>query len=591
MACICPKTHLNMVDMKLKQLRSNMEITSKSDWDNIDWAKVQSVVSKLQKRIYRATRNGDMTLVVKLQKLLIKSKSAKLLATRKAAQDNQGKKTAGVDGIKSINRAQRMELAMSLNFDGKAEPVKRVWIPQDNGKTRGLGIPTMKDRAQQTLMKLALEPEWEAKFEANSYGFRPSKSAHDAVEAIKKQITYKSKYVLDADISKCFDKINHNKLIHKATHIKEFQNQIKAWLTAGIMEDNEFFNTTEGTPQGAVISPLLANIALDGMERLIEQEFPSTKTRYIRKSKKRFGYNVSCPRLIRYADEFVIICEEKSVIERSRVIIEEFLNEWGLSLNKEKTKIIHTLEEYQGNKPGFDFLGFNIRQYPRGKKHTGKVSNGSSSNKITYKTYITPSKKSVTKHYKKLAEKIRQFNGKNQYELIGALQRIITGWCNYYKFCNSKRTFSKLNHILWRRLLRWAVRRHRMKGTDWVVKKYWATIKGRKWTFTDGNRTLKTHDQHQAGVKYINIKEDKSPFDGDDKYWQNRLENKHKIQDTLTGKCSLCKMNFLQEDILDIHHIQPRNMEGTNEINNLIVVHKHCHIKTHQSKVVAQEKV
>ncbi len=576
-----------------------MEITSKSDWDNIDWAKVQSVTSKLQKRIYRATRNGDMTLVMKLQKLLIKSKSAKLLATRKVTQDNQGKKTAAIDGIKSINKAERMELAMSLNFDGKAEPVKRVWIPKDNGKTRGLGISTMKDRAKQALMKLALEPEWEAKFEPNSYGFRPSRSAHDAVEAIKKHITFKPKYVLDADISKCFDKINHNKLIQKTTHIKEFQNQVSAWLKAGIMEDNEFFITTEGTPQGGVISPLLANIALDGMERLIEKEFPSTKTRYISKSKERFGYNVSCPRLIRYADDFVIICEEKSVIERSKVIIEEYLNEWGLSLNKDKTQIVHTLNEHQGNQPGIDFLGFNIKQYPRGKKHTGKVSNGSASKKLTYKTYIIPSKKSVAQHYKKLAEKVRQFNGKTQNELIGALQRIITGWCNYYKYCNSKRTFSKLNHILWRRLLRWAVRRHRMKGTDWVVKKYWATIHGRKWTFTDGNRTLRTHDQHKAGAKYIKIKEDKSPYDGDEQYWQKRLENKHKIQDTLKakliykqkGKCPLCDMKFSEEEQLDIHHIQPKSEEGTNEMKNLIVVHKHCHIRTHQSKVVAQGKV
>ncbi len=450
-----------------------------------------------------------MTLVVKLQKLLIKSKSAKLLATRKVTQDNQGKKTAGIDGVKSLNKAERMQLVKNLTLDGKSQPVKKVWIHLDKGKTRGLGISTIKDKAKQALMKLALEPEWEAKFEPNSYGFRPNRSIHDAIEAIQIHIADKSNYVLNADISKCFDKINHDKLVQKATSIKVFQNQIRAWLNAGIMEDKAFFNTEKGTLKESVISPLLANIALDGMERLIQNEFCSTQTRYISLSKKRFGYNVPCPKLIRYADNFVVICEELAVIQRSKELIEDYLKEWGLSLNIERTRIVHTLEEYQGNKPGFDFLGFNIRQYPRGKK-------------LTYKTYVLPSKKSVNKHYKQLAEKVRQFNGKTQNELIEALQKIITRWCNYYKFCNAKRTFTKLNHIVWRRLLRWAVKRHRMKGTNWVVNKYWATVKGRKWTFTDGNRTLNTHDQHQTGVQYINIKKDKSPFDRDIKYWQNQ---------------------------------------------------------------------
>lgn len=501
---------------------TSMEITSKFEWGQIDWAKAHSTVSKLQRRIYRASQNDNLVLARRLQKILTKSMSAKLIAVRKVTQDNQGKKTAGVDGIKSLPPKERLKLAQKLNIDAQSDKIRKVWIRKRNGEQRGLGIPTINDRAKQALMKMALEPEWEAKFEANSYGFRPHRSAWDAIEAIKKSITYKPKFVLDADIEKCFDKINHEKLINKATQVKLFQKQIKAWLKSGILDGGLETNPKEGTLQGGVISPLLANIALHGMEKEIGKHFPKTKERYIKMSKAKYGYKVSAPTLIRYADDFVILCEDLRVIEECKEIIQNWLREWGLSLKESKTQIGHTKDEAPSNKAGFDFLGFNIRQYELGRKHTNTFSNGSITKRLGYKTIIKPSQESVKRHYNSLAETITKGKGIKQEYLINSLQKKITGWCNYYQYCNASETFSKINHIVWRRLLRWAVKRHQTKGTDWVVKKYWKTIKGRKWEFSDGNVTLKTHDKFKSGKRHVKITGNKSPYDGDNEYWNKR---------------------------------------------------------------------
>jgi RNA-directed DNA polymerase len=585
-----PKDSLEFGLYVLKKVinMSSMAITSKFEWKTIDWAKVQAKISKLQRRIYRASQSGNLVLVRKLQKILTNSFSAKLLATRKVTQDNQEKKTAGVDGVKSLKPQERLKLAQNLEIDGKSSKIRRVWIPKSQNEKRGLGIPTIRDRAKQALLKMALEPEWEAVFEPNSYGFRPSRSAWDAIEAIKKSMIYKQKYVLDADIAKCFDKINHKKLINKATKNHKYQKQIKAWLKAGIMEKGITTNPESGTPQGGVISPLLANIAFHGMELAIDKAYPATKEGYISNSKIRFGEKIVPPRLVRYADDFVVLSDRLDIVLDCKEIISQWLGEWGLELKDTKTQINHSTK-------GFDFLGFNIRHYEKGRKHTGNFSNGSITKKLTYKTYIIPSKKSVKSHLKELAESIAICNGKSQKDLIHAIQRKITGWCNYYRHCNSKQTFSKLNHLLWKRLLRWGVRRHRMHGTNWVVNKYWRTIKGRKWTFTDGESTLRTHDTFQAGIRFIKIKGNKSPFDGDTKYWQKRTEDlmndnlKKKLLADRKGNCSVCKLVINLEDKVDIHHIVPKSQGGKDKITNLSLIHKHCHHQVHGK--VAQVKV
>jgi RNA-directed DNA polymerase len=239
-------------------------------WKDINWKVVERQVFKLQKRIYKASLSGNSQLVHRLQRLLTRSYYGKLWATRRVTQDNQGKKTAGIDGIKSLTGKQRLEMVNNLRLSNKVKPTRRVWIPKPNGEKRPLGIPTIYERVLQCLVKLALEPQWEAVFEPNSYGFRPGRGSHDAIESIFLAIRNKPKFVLDADIAKCFDKINHEKLLDKLETYPTLRKQIKEWLKCGVIDAGKLFPTEEGTPQGGVISPLLANIALHGMEKEIK---------------------------------------------------------------------------------------------------------------------------------------------------------------------------------------------------------------------------------------------------------------------------------------------------------------------------------
>ena len=250
----------------------NTESKPMYEWNTILWRKLERSVFKLQRRIYQASNRDDVKAVRKLQRLLINSWSAKCLVVRRVTQDNQGRKTAGIDGIKTLSPSERLNLVKRLKPGNKAKPTRRVWIPKPGSEEkRPLGIPTMDDRALQALIKLALEPEWEAKFEPNSYGFRPGRSCHDAIEAIFSSIRMRPKYVLDADIAKCFDRIDHQALLKKLKTSPLIARQIRAWLKSGVMDNIKYFYTNEGTPQGGVLSPLLANIALHGMEERVKQ--------------------------------------------------------------------------------------------------------------------------------------------------------------------------------------------------------------------------------------------------------------------------------------------------------------------------------
>ncbi len=556
-------------------------------WSDIPWRKLERCVLKLQKRIYKASQRGDVKTTRRLQKLLIKSWGAKCLAVRRVTQDNQGKKTAGVDGVKSPTPKQRLELVNKLHLSSKVDPTRRVWIPKPGKEEkRPLGIPTIKDRATQALVKLALEPEWEAKFEPNSYGFRPGRSCQDAVGAIWTAINQKAKFVLDADISKCFDRIDHKRLLEKLNTYPTLRRQIRAWLKAGVMDGKKLFTTSEGTPQGGVISPLLANIALHGMEERIKKEAESfdikrsDNNRQLSRRQKRYSISI-----IRYADDFVILHEDITVVQRCREIISEWLKDMGLELKPSKTRITHTLYELDGKKPGFDFLGFNIRQYKVGKYRTGKSSNGKP---LGFKTIIIPSKESQKNHYKQIAEVIDRHWGQPQVALIKNLNPIIRGWCNYFRSVCSSKAFSRMDYLIFWKLFKWAKHRHHNKGRKWIADKYWQSISGDNWVFAtrqEGSNPLRLLKHSSIKIiDYVKVKGEASPYDGNLVYWSSRM-GKHPEMPVRTasllkkqkGKCAHCGLWFHEEDVIELDHIIPKAIGGKDEYKNWQLLHRHCH--------------
>ncbi len=575
-----------------KKSMSKTEITSQVEWKNVNWAKAEWAVFKLQKRIYRASQRGDVKLVRRLQKMLVKSRYAKLIAVRKVTQENKGKNTAGVDGVKSLNNKQRISLASELEIDGKARPARRVWIPKPGRQEkRPLGTPTIRDRVKQALLKLTLEPEWEAKFESESFGFRPGRSCHDAIEAIRIVITAKPKYVLDADIAKCFDKISHQRLLAKINTIPKFRRQIKAWLKGGVFEEGNWKETDSGTPQGGVISPLLANIALHGMQMAIEEAYPAYSNGCIKGARRKFGRDdVSQPKLIRYADDFVVICDELSVVKECQELITKWLKDIGLELKPEKTKLVHTLRSYQGKEPGFDFLGFTIRQFTVGKNHSGDTSRGKA---LGFKTIIKPSDKSIQEHYLVISGQIHELKTAKQSKLIKALNPIIGGWCNYQSPRNAGSSYSKLDYLVFRVLWRWARRRHPNKSNGWIARKYWKSKGGDNWLFSQEEDTLvKLHkyNSYKAGTRWTRVKGNRSPFDGDATYWSSRMGDNYLTRDPQKarllkrhkGKCSHCGQHFKPGDLIEKHHQKPQSQGGKNSDDNLVLVHLHCHDQIHR---------
>ncbi|WPF88566.1 group II intron reverse transcriptase/maturase [Cyanobacterium aponinum AL20118] len=543
-------------------------------WQSINWKVVEKQVFRLQKRIYRASQNGNVKLVHNLQRLLTKSYYGKLLATRKVTQDNQGKKTAGVDGAKALTPKQRLNITGQLKLRGKCKPTRRVNIPKPNGEIRPLGIPCMEDRIKQGLVKLALEPQWEAKFEPNSYGFRPARSCHDAIEQIFVSINKRPKFVLDADIAKCFDRIDHEKLLAKLETYPQLRREIKSWLKSGFMDCKQLFPTKEGTPQGGVISPLLANIALHGME-LELKKIARTWKGYRGKGEQSLS-------IIRYADDFVVLHKDIERIIQCKEVIEEWLKDIGLELKPSKTRISHTLYEHEGNK-GFDFLGFNISQYEVGKTHTGYSSQGVP---LGFKTIIKPSKDKIKTHIKKIGDVIRKHKSSPQIALIKELNPIIRGWANYYSSVCSKETYKKCDSIVYRQLKRWAERRHPNKSKSWIASKYWHTHGLRNWVFStkeeDGMRLL-NHSETEI-KRHTKVKGEKSPFDGDWIYWTTRIGKHPEVTTRMAtllkkqkGKCNHCGLNFTSNDLIEIDHIIPKSKGGKDLYKNLQALHKHCH--------------
>jgi RNA-directed DNA polymerase len=540
------------------------------EWGAIDWKAVEIMVYRLQTRIFKAKRRGDTKQVHRLQKLLMKSRSAKLLAVRRVTQDNAGKKTAGVDGVKSLRPQQRLDLANNLYLTNKSKPARRVMIPKPGtAEERPLGIPCMVERARQMLVKLALEPEWEAVFEPNTYGFRMGRSAHDAIEAIFNSIRYKSKYVLDADITKCFDRICQKKLLAKLNTFPKLTRQINAWLKSGVVMDGQLFPTNQGTPQGGVVSPLLALIALHGLETAI-------------KSCVNQGRPQRTLAVVVYADDFVVLHPSLEVIQKCRQAAENWLNEMSLELKPSKTRISHTLTPHEGN-VGFDFLGFNIRQHPVGKHQSG--CNGAGQ-KLGFKTIIKPSKKKIALHVEAIGNITNSYRGTSQTALIRRLNSMIRGWCNYYSTVSSKKTFSYCKNVVWSQLRAWARYKTGNFGSK-TLAKYWHYI-GYRLTFStkDGVRLI-AHTDTPIN-RHVKVKGDKSYFDGDVLYWGKRRGRHPELQNRVAlllkkykGRCPECGLMFVSNDLIEVDHKLPRKNGGTDEFDNLQPLHRHCHdVKT-----------
>lgn len=541
--------------------------TTSEDWALLPWRKLERHVYRLQKRIFRAAERGNVRVVHRLQQLLMRSRSAQLLAVRRVTQDNQGKKTAGIDGVKSLAPAERLILAETIHPThmkrAKAKPVRRVWIPKPGKpEKRPLGIPVMRDRAYQALVKQALEPEWEARFEANRYGFRPGRGGHDALEAIFLEIGRKSKYVLDADIRGCFDHIAHQALLDKVATYPAMRRPVRAWLKAGVMEADRLSSTDEGTPQGGVVSPLLANIALHGMETALRSAYTEREGK---------------PGLIRYADDFVVLHPTMAGVEKAKRIVEQWLANMGLELKPSKTRITHTLE----GEAGFDFLGFQVRQYRVGKTHSGQNTHGVP---LGFKSPIKPAPASIKRHMADLRRLVRAHRAASQEDLIDALNPVIVGWANYYRTVVAAETFSRCDHLLNGSLQRWARHRHPNKRKRWVVGKYWAVDRGEGWAFkVQGGPTLKAHRATPIR-RHVKVKGRASPYDGNLVYWAQRLKD-HPLVGTRTGqllkfqqgRCAYCGLYFKPGDVLECDHIIPRHLGGDDRLMNLQLLHRHCH--------------
>ncbi len=413
-----------------------------------------------------------------------------------------------------------------------------------------------------------------------------NRSAHDAIRQIKICTQQKAKYVLDADIAKCFDRIIHKFLLQKLGRIGKVRHQIKAWLKSGVVDQGTFTATTEGTPQGGVISPLLANIALHGLEERIKQ--------YAETLPGRKRDNRDSLSLIRYADDFVVLHHDKAVVQGCREIISEWLSGVGLELKPEKTRLTHTLqpELSEDGKAGFDFLGHHIRQFPAGKYRSNKNSNG---NILGFNTLITPSAKASKAHQEEVRRIIKKHRSSPQMALIKDLNPVIRGWTSYYTNSDAQTVgeLSKQDYLTYLKLRRWAKRScGNIKSGH---EKYWTTIDGDNWVFAtrEGNanplRLLKHSEFSCSSTDYVKVKGDKSPFDGDLVYWGTRMganpempNRTAKLLKWQKGKCTHCGLHFQEWDVLEVDHIIPRALSGKDEYKNLQLLHRHCHDeKTH----------
>lgn len=556
-----------------KQMEAEESAGAASDlpghWREVNWRSVTVEVRRLQVRIVKAVEAGRWGKVKALQRLLTTSRSGKLLAVRRVTE-NQGRKTPGVDG-ESWNTPEKKMIAVdALRGRGyRPLPLRRIYIPKSNGKLRPLGIPTMKDRAMQALHLLALDPVAETTADEDSYGFRQKRRCADAMTgcfiALGRHCA--STWVLEGDIRGCFDNISHDWLL---AHVPMDRAILRKWLKAGYMEKHALHATEQGTPQGGIISPVLANLALDGLERRLRERYP-LRGKGSEKGRKAGVH------LIRYADDFIITGRSRDALEDEvKPLVESFLRERGLELSAEKTTITH-IEE------GFDFLGQNVRRYSHGK------------------LWIKPSKRNIHTFLEKVRSHVKDAQAEPAWRLATDLNRMIRGWAMYHRHVKSTRIFSSVDCAIFKALWRWARKRHPRKGKRWVMRKYFARRGGRSWCFFGVNRKRDGAKEtvwlfHATSLPfhpYTKVRRAANPYHPAWELYFEARESRH-MAHTLAGRrtllylwriqggrCPACGLPISRETGWHSHHVVPKVLGGHDGATNRQLLHPECHRQLH----------